>query len=204
MDAIRAKDGRLSFINHLFFFFSDCSSISPLSLSLCLSPFKVVTMGLDVENEVPPLTAARAASLTLSGALTARISRGKPMNNAQLDVLVSHWEGQQLLGLVPVPPSLRPQGGGSEADPSPLRKASSSRGSGLPAGDKKRRSWDDGVGLKDRTRKDGKDDPEAKEDPWGTSHEMNLRKSLSATLNDLSDREGLTDDELQAKVRLVV
>jgi hypothetical protein len=158
-------------------------------------------MGLDVENEIPPLTAARAASLTLTGALTARISRGKPMNNAQLDVLVSHWEGQQMLGLVPVPPSLR-QGGDLESPP--LRKGSSSssitRGSGIASGDKKRRSWDDGVGSKDRAQREGKGAPPVSEDPWGTSHEMNLRKSLTAQLNDLSDREGLTDDELQSKV----
>jgi hypothetical protein len=186
-----------------------------LSLSVAhsssLSPsLQVVTMGLDVENEAIPLTAARAASLTLTGALTARISRGKPMNNAQLDVLVSHWEGQQMLGLVPVPHSLR-QGGDFESNlsPAPIRRSSSSsatatysaRGSGIASGDKKRRSWDDGVALKDRAQKEGKGAPPVSEDPWGTSHEMNLRKSLTAQLNDLSDREGLTDDELQSKVK---
>ena len=67
-------------------------------------------MGLDVEGEAEPLTAVRAASLSSSGALTTKISRGKPPNDAQLDILVSHYEGQQLLGLAPVPASLRPTG----------------------------------------------------------------------------------------------
>jgi hypothetical protein len=56
------------------------------------------------------------------------------------------------------------------------------------------------LGVKDRAQREGKGAAAVSEDPWGTSHEMNLRKSLTAQLNDLSDREGLTDDELQSKV----
>ena len=124
------------------------------------------------------------------------------MNNAQLDVLVSHWEGQQLMGLTPVPSSLRPQGLGLGGQ-SPSK--SSTRTAGIAAStDKKRRSWDDnapGPGTKDKnTNNEQIVSNEDEVEEWGSKQEMNFRKSLSSTLMDLSDREGLTDDELDNKV----
>jgi hypothetical protein len=126
-----------------------------------------------------------------------RIGEGKPLNDAQLDVLVSHWENQQLLGLAPVSSSFA-------SDP-PRKPVRASKGSGIAGAERKRRSWDDGAkGSDDRDRGGypdrDRDLPPVSEEPWGTKHEMTLRKSLSATLNDLSDREGLTDDELNTKV----
>lgn len=126
-----------------------------------------------------------------------RIGKGKPLNDAQLDVLVSHWENQQLLGLAPVSSSFT-------SDP-PRKPVRASKGSGIAGAERKRRSWDDGAkGSDDRDRGGypdrDRDLPPVSEEPWGTKHEMTLRKSLSATLNDLSDREGLTDDELNTKV----
>lgn len=162
-------------------------------------------MGRDVEDEIPAFTAVYAASLSFTGDLTVRIGKGKPLNDAQLDVLVSHWESQQLLGLAPVSSS----SSSFRSDPpkKPVRgPKGTGTGTGIAGGERKRRSWDDGAkGYDggegpDRDRDRDRDLPPVVEDPWGTKHEMTLRKSLSATLNDLSDREGLTDDELNAKV----
>ena len=182
-------------------------------------------MGLDVESEKEPLTATRAATLTNLGILTTKISRGKPPNDAQLDELISHYETQQLLGLTSVPSSQRPQGFG---DYSPKKISSRNKGSlgnASSLNDKKRRSWDDddasdatkirnykNIDISDdddymdnskiKSKNDTKNKgPNFSEDPWGTREEMTLRKSLSETLQELSDREGLTDDELQNKVR---
>ena len=156
-------------------------------------------MGRDVEGEIPAFTAVYAASLSFTGDLTVRIGKGKPLNDAQLDVLVSHWESQQLLGLAPVSSS----SSSFRSDPpkKPVRGPKGT-GTGIAGGERKRRSWDDGAKGYDGGEGPDRDRdlPPVAEDPWGTRHEMTLRKSLSATLNDLSDREGLTDDELNAKV----
>ena len=186
---------------------------SPSSLPLHL---QIVTMGLDVESERDPLTAARAATLTNLGILTTKISRGKPPTDAQLDILITHYEDQQLLGLTPVPSSLRPQDHQGFGGQISKKKSNMKNSSGIALSDaKKRRNWDQDSGMitkdddydsddniksskfKNDDRKKG---PNFTEDPWGTKQEMFLRKSLSATLQDLSDREGLTDDELQNKV----
>jgi hypothetical protein len=58
-----------------------------------------------------------------------------------------------------------------------------SRGIAL-GGKKKPREWDD-----------------EKQDQWGTKNEVDLRKSLRESLESLSDREGLTDDELDVKMK---
>ena len=158
-------------------------------------------MGIDLDEDSPEFTAKSAATLALSGQLTAKISKGKPVNNAQLDQLVSHWEGQQLLGLTQVPSSLR----ASKDDKSPSKSLVSSSRQGIAASERKRRSWDDGESK--MTGRDGKKEgtnPPPIEEIWGSTHEMSLRKSLSATLLDLSDIEGLTDDELKTKVIISV
>ena len=177
-------------------------------------------MGLDVESERDPLTAARAATLANLGILTTKISIGKPLTDSQLDILISHYEDQQLLGLTPVPSSSRPrsqdyQNSGGQIS---KNKSSSKNTFGIALSDgTKRRNWDqDSVSIKEENVDDSDDDiknsklkidnknkgPDFTEDPWGSKQEMSLRKSLSVTLQDLSDREGLTDDELQNKVNM--
>ena len=94
--------------------------------------------------------------------------------------------------------SLRPLGPGLGGQ-SPAKPSRNPLLPGGIASEKKRRSWDE---LSTLDKKDPKYDPKSdlQEDPWGSKQEMSLRKSLSATLVDLSDREGLTDDELESKV----
>ena len=154
-------------------------------------------MGIDLDEDSPEFTAKAAATLALAGQLIAKISKGKPVNNAQLDQLVSHWEGQQLLGLTTVPSSVR----ASKEWISPSNNLVSSSRQSIAATERKRRSWDDGEPNRSGTDwiREGTNPPPI-EDMWGSTHEMSLRKSLSATLNDLSDVEGLTDDELKIKV----
>jgi len=145
---------------------------------------RTVTMGLDVEEDENSLDAEKAAVLAQNGNLLVKIRRGKLLNDSQLDLMVNHYEGQQLLGKVALP--ITSESPLKSSLKGPLRgsiEEGLSRGIAL-GGKKKPREWDD-----DR------------EDVWGTKNEVALRKSLRESLESLSDKEGLTDDELDGKMR---
>jgi hypothetical protein len=149
---------------------------------------KTIVLGLDVPADVS-LTARNAAKMAASGELTAKIlpakaDQKKPLKaaitDAQVDALVHRWEDEQLMGHIPV---------------TAMMKKSFTRDQGK--GIAKKRDWDDDKDLVSEEGLLGEPD----ETPWGSKEEVLLRRSLGSMLDDISDKEGLTDEEYEAKMK---
>ena len=154
-------------------------------------------------EEAAHLDSVGVSQLTAAGVLRLVILPGNPLTNAQIDMLVPSWEKNKVF---------TSSGGGGLATSrdSADEKAG---GAGAPAGTKsrlrKRRNWDEeeptaGAAGKTKGRSSvavEEDDgfpPEAGTLPKGVYHQMGT--SLDEALSEISDREGLTDGELQLQI----
>lgn len=135
-------------------------------------PFFVKSITLDVDADEEALTVESVKSYAANGVLIFKVNKGKPLTNAQLDLLVPAWQRA------------------SREDPSPASEADEKKSStGSSKKLRKRREWDD--------------EDVADDDPQMLSKNMYkvVRGSLDEALSGVSDREGLTDNELHQKMQ---
>jgi hypothetical protein len=151
---------------------------------------------MDMGDEAAGLSAEAVSRLTRTGELRLVILPGNPLTNAQIDMLVPSWEKNKVFtsnaGSLP--------GGAGARD-----SAEGSEKAGVKTRFRKRRTWDDeedaGVSSSIKGTPADVDDgfaPEAGTLPKGVYRKV--RGSLDEVLSEVSDREGLTDSELERQV----
>lgn len=157
---------------------------------------KRVLMGSDMGEEAANMTAEAAKLLIAAGDLRLAILPGNPLTNAQIDMLAPTWEKNKVFTTA-----------ASREGALAMESASDKAGAGASSKAKlrKRRNWDDepdtGAGAGNvrtsGTFDDANDHDFGKEPgslPKGVYRQM--RSSLDEALSEISEKEGLTDDEL--------
>lgn len=146
-------------------------------------------LGMDLGEDAADMTAEAARDAAARGDLRLVIMPGNPLTNAQIDMLVPSWEKNKVFT----------SGGVSTSEEEPRRSTAGSK-----ARLKKKRNWDEedpvrqsgaSVGAQD----DADDD---KMDPATLAKGVyrQMRSSLDEALSEISEKEGLTDDELQRRI----
>lgn len=145
---------------------------------------------MDLGDDAAGLTAERASELTKTGELRLVILPGNPLTNAQIDMLVPSWE--------------KDQASTSKSGTIGVSRDSADGGKTPRSHFRQRRKWEDEE-EKPQKGKTGKsvtsDDvypPEEGALPKAVYRKM--RSSLDEALSEISDREGLTDSELQQQM----
>lgn len=148
-------------------------------------------MGSDMGDEAANMTADTAKELISRGDLRLSILPGNPLTNAQIDMLAPTWEKNKVFTT-----AATAMESGSDKEKGPGGAGATSK-----AKLRKRRNWDDED--QGTVRGLGKfDDPNDQEYgtepgslPKGVYRQM--RSSLDEALSEISEKEGMTDDELQ-------
>lgn len=148
-------------------------------IMLCI--LQVVVLDMDVDPA--DLSVERVAALAAAGALTLKVNGGKPLTNAQIDLLIPSWQKANI--------------DSEDEQQSSESKKYSATGSAKDSKQqrfRKRRDWDDEEG-------EGKAaDPEERDYREVVRSYDVVRESMDEALSAVSDRERLTDDEMQEKV----
>eukprot|EP00600_Ochromonadales_sp_CCMP1393_P003028 CAMPEP_0174989194 /NCGR_PEP_ID=MMETSP0004_2-20121128/20579_1 /TAXON_ID=420556 /ORGANISM="Ochromonas sp., Strain CCMP1393" /LENGTH=1304 /DNA_ID=CAMNT_0016242561 /DNA_START=94 /DNA_END=4008 /DNA_ORIENTATION=- len=148
---------------------------------------KKVLLGVDMGAEAEYMTAAVVAEAARTGDLRVKIMPGNPLTNAQIDMLVPSYERQKVF-----------------ATKKTQEKAAEKQIGSSKRVLKNRRNWDDGD---DDDEEDDDDDGGEDDDadalvplePGDLPKKVytKMRSSLDDALQEFSDRDGMTDDELQ-------
>lgn len=146
-------------------------------------------------DEAANMTAATAKKLIASGDLRIGILPGNPLTNAQIDMLAPTWEKNKVFATA------------ASREGALAMESGSDKASGAASKHKlrKRRNWDDeepdaskSGARKSATFDDANDHDFSSEPgalPKGVYRQM--RSSLDEALSEISEREGMTDEELQ-------
>ncbi len=133
---------------------------------------RAIVLDLDTDDDVLTVTSAKAQAA--AGHLTVRVNDGKPLTDAQIDLLVPSWQKAKGEAL--------PEGDAASTVASKARPAAKQK-------KKARRDWDDASGDAARQEED--------------IYEA-VRSSMDEALSGVSDCERLTDDEMQKKVTVLI
>lgn len=147
-------------------------------------------LGIDLGDDGADMTAQTARAAAAMGDLRLIMMPGHPLTNAQIDMLVPSWETNKVF-----------TAGGVSASEDESRGKSAA---GNKARLKKKREWDEGdsplrqsgASVQSNADEDDRMDPATLE--RGVYRQM--RTSLDEALSEISEKEGLTDDELQRRI----
>ena len=159
---------------------------------------------MDMGEEAASFTAAQVRQLAASGELRYSILPGNPLTNAQIDMLVPSWEKNKVFTTTSSTLASSRDSGDGGRDP-----RADNTGGGAKARLRKRRTWEDESPLASSTSgkaaargKDTDEDDGFPAEPGtlakGVYHQM--RSSLDEALSEISDKEGLTDEELSRQI----
>lgn len=151
---------------------------------------KRALLGMDLGDDGANMSAQTARAAAASGDLRLVMMPGHPLTNAQIDMLVPSWEKNKVFTAGGVSASEDEQRGKTAA--------------GNKARLKKKREWDEGdsnvrqsgASVRSEADEDDKMDPATLE--RGVYRQM--RTSLDEALSEISEKEGMTDDELQRRI----
>lgn len=143
-------------------------------------------LGMDLGDDASDMTAEAARAAAASGDLRLVIMPGNPLTNAQIDMLVPSWEKNKVFT----------SGGVSTSEDEPRRSTAGSK-----ARLKKKRDWDEEEPVRQSGASLGAEDDD-KMDPATLAKGVyrQMRSSLDEALSEISEKEGLTDDELQRRI----
>lgn len=137
---------------------------------------------LDLDLDAADLSLPRIAALAAAGLLTVKVNAGKPLTNAQIDLLIPSWQKANI---------------DSDDDERSRRSGVGVAGNSTKQQRfSRRRNWDD---EEDRDGGGAVDPEEREHREVVRSYDM-VRESMDEALSAVSDRERLTDDEMQEKV----
>lgn len=146
---------------------------------------------MDLEDDAASMTAEFARAAAASGDLRLAIMPGNPLTNAQIDMLVPSWEKNKVFA----------SGGVGASEDRKEGKSSKAIPAGSKSRLKKRRDWDDEEPA-DLRASIGLSGPEDNLDPdtLARGDYRHMRISLDEALSEISEKEGLTDEELQRRI----